>query len=179
MQRRPSPHCEALVALVAAFACTASQPPRPDTAADSSAAALAAEANVALAPIAAPEPGKSSVRVVGCAAKPMAPEEAERRPPETRAFVPDRLGIEAVHGGVLIEHRVQHACCLTAAVDAQVREQVVTVQEVLSGKPCRCMCGSTLRTVVGLSPGSYSVHVRLDNVGRMQELPEKVVTVGP
>jgi hypothetical protein len=107
----------------------------------------------------------------------MLPSEAEHAPSETRSFTPDRLDVQAVKGGISVEHRVRHACCLKAAVDTQVRAKVVAIHEVLSGQPCRCMCGSTLRTVVGLSPGSYSVRVRLDDSGRVRDMPEKAVTI--
>jgi hypothetical protein len=51
------------------------------------------------------------------------------------------------------------------------------VRETLTGNPCRCMCGSTLRTAVGLPPGAWTVVVELEIGGQVRPVAEIPVAV--
>lgn len=71
------------------------------------------------------------------------------------------LDVEAHSWGVYVRHKLQHACCLEAVVEAEVIDDRVVISEVLSGDACRCLCWSTLETRIGLRPGSYELMVNL------------------
>lgn len=154
MTQRPSASIEVVLAL--AIGCAATPAPTREAAATSAPA---------------------QVTITGCAAKPMQPEEIERAANETRAWIPEKLEVAAVRGGIQVEHRVRHACCLQGAVESQVSGTTVTLREMLSGEGCRCMCGSTLRTLVSVPAGTYAVVVRVDESGRVRDLPGRSVTV--
>ena len=62
----------------------------------------------------------------------------------------------------------QHVMCMPAGtiggrvgVTTSAADRIVTIRAVLSGTPCRCMCGSTLRTRLGLAAGAWTVVVEL------------------
>jgi hypothetical protein len=107
-------------------------------------------------------PGESRTAVQGCLAA-AGEAEAARFParPATRTLAPP-VTITAAAGGALVTHQLSHACCLRSAVTTRAEERTVVVLETLSGAPCRCMCSSTLRTQLGLSPGEWTVAVDLD-----------------
>ncbi len=44
------------------------------------------------------------------------------------------------------------------------------IVETLTGNPCRCMCQSTIRSVVGLKPGQYDLSLTLIETGRTREI---------
>ncbi len=97
-------------------------------------------------------------------------------PPVTRAPGP-AARITAVPGGVTVEHPLTHACCLTGAVTTRLEGRTVVVSEKLSGAPCRCRCGSTIRTEVSLAPGTWTVGVELDEGGGPRPVARLDVTV--
>jgi hypothetical protein len=99
--------------------------------------------------------GEFRTAVAGCAATP------DKEPPASRAM-PSEEKVEAsgIATGLVLTHEVPHACCLAAATTVDVAGDKVTVTDTLSGTACRCMCSSSLRTAVGLKPGSYSVEVK-------------------
>jgi hypothetical protein len=64
-----------------------------------------------------------------------------------------------------VRHDLEHACCVTSRVATTVTGQDVEVVETLSGKRCRCLCTSTLRTSIPVFPGTYRLTVWLDDHG--------------
>ncbi len=101
------------------------------------------------------EEGGHHFAVEGCAATPNV------EPPATRGLPPeDKVEASALEGGVLLTHEVGHACCLSAATAVVLEGTRVVVTETLSGTPCRCRCSSSLRTAVGLKPGTWQVEVK-------------------
>jgi len=150
-------------------------PPRPPAAQATQVQPPHATAAVRLAP------GEVHTAVEGCLAA-GSEAEAARFParPATRTLAPT-VTVAAVAGGAVVTHQVSHACCLRAEVTTRSEERTVTVLETLSGKACRCMCASTLRTRLGLAPGAWTVAVELDlgaGQGR-RRLASQEVTVGP
>lgn len=113
------------------------------------------------------------VRVEGCAAHP----ELADQPPTRVLPPPAHLEIQPAAGGVRVIHQVPHACCLRASLTSEVVGATAFVRESLSGTPCRCMCASTLTTVVPLAPGTYQVEVELTVSGRKDVAPRQTVTV--
>lgn len=113
-----------------------------------------------------PPAGQSRVALEGCLASESTEEAGARypEPPKTRAVGPAPVTVSVSGLGVLVAHQLSHACCLKAEVTPTIENGVVTVAEKLSGKPCRCMCSSTIKTAVGLAPGSYELGVRLQTV---------------
>jgi hypothetical protein len=126
-------------------------------------------------------PGESRTTVQGCLAAASEAEAARfTARPATRALAPP-VTITAAAGGALVTHQLSHACCLRSAVTTRAEERTVIVLETLSGAPCRCMCSSTLRTQLGLSPGEWTVVVDLDmGAGQgARRLASQQVTVRP
>ena len=60
------------------------------------------------------------------------------------------VSVRAAPGGAVVVHELAHACCLRAKVSARLDGDLVVVTERLVGTPCRCECGSVIRTGVGL-----------------------------
>lgn len=73
----------------------------------------------------------------------------------------DKLSVKADGKSITVEHFANHACCQKGVVTTTLGEGTIEVTETLDGKACRCMCSSTFTTVVPVSPGRYSVHVKL------------------
>lgn len=132
---------------------------------------------------AAPErlaPGKSRTSVEGCLA--VEGEAAGSRfpaPPRTRTAPRSPVTIAPVPGGILVTHELAHACCLRSDVKTATKKRTVVVTERLHGSPCRCMCSSTLRTSVGLSPGRWTVNVEVDRGQGLQPVHSEAVAVAP
>ena len=107
------------------------------------------------------EAGGLRFAVEGCAAKP------EVEPPATRSLPPpDKVEASALEGGVLLTHEVGHACCLSAASTVAIEGGKVVVTETFSGTPCRCRCSSSVRTAVGLKPGTWQVELKTVEPGK-------------
>jgi hypothetical protein len=122
-------------------------------------------------------PGASRSAVSGCLT---AATEADAgrfpAPPVTRDAAP-AVTVTAVPGGALVVHELTHACCLRSQVTSSIAGARAVVRETLSGTPCRCMCGSTLRTAVALPPGTWTVAVELETGGEVRLVSERPVTV--
>jgi hypothetical protein len=92
---------------------------------------------------------------------------------------------EAVHvgatpAGLVVSHKVRHACCLKGSVETSVEGSVVTVREQLTGSPCRCLCGSGIETTVPLAPGTYEVKVIVEAATQKpREVASQQVTIAP
>jgi hypothetical protein len=102
--------------------------------------------------------GQSVTKAAGCMAH--APKEA----PATRAASPvadESVRVTPYGAGVHVTHELPHNCCMRAETTVTVEEASGAVRVVhrLEGQVCRCVCGSTLKTSVGLSPGVYTLEV--------------------
>jgi hypothetical protein len=106
------------------------------------------------------ELGTHRSAVSGCAAESGQAPQPARGPEPMRAPPPaDAVEVSGLPTGVVVTHEVPHACCLSERTEVLVQEQRVTIVERFEGQPCRCRCGSSIRTAVGLAPGSYTVEV--------------------
>lgn len=123
-------------------------------------------------------PGESRWDVAGCAAEAAGGEEATKAyaVAPTRAPLADPVRIGQTGTGIVVHHDVDHACCLAADVTAAVEGSAVRVRETLSGTPCRCVCRSSLRTAIGLAPGSYELTVEVDRSGVVTEAFRQTIT---
>ncbi len=126
-------------------------------------------------PAEAPAPMKIESSISGCLAK----AEAERKEGGAARGTPAPKGLDVtVHSwGLMINHSIQHTCCLSAKVDTKVEMNHITVSEVLSGTVCRCVCNSTLVTRVELSPGDYTVDVVVETNGEVAKPLSATATV--
>jgi hypothetical protein len=75
------------------------------------------------------------------------------------------VSFERSRGGVVVVHRLAHACCLSAKVDARVEGGRYVVIERLSGKACGCLCDSTLRTTLSAPAGKHAISVEVHVLG--------------
>lgn len=112
-------------------------------------------------------PGESKVAIAGCLKEgaksdtdgdrfPAPPENARSGPGDK----PD-VQLSVLGDGVLVNHTLNHACCLTAEVTSKLDGQTLKITEKLSGNPCRCRCQSSIQTAVGLPLGAYQVEVEV------------------
>ncbi|MBF5041903.1 hypothetical protein FGE12_05830 [Aggregicoccus sp. 17bor-14] len=127
-------------------------------------------------------PGQSRVRIEGCLAAPEGSADAGTQfpvPPTTRstASAEPPVSLRTLSTGVLVEHRLDHGCCLKGQVTSKLSGHVLTLTEALSGASCRCMCRSTVRAAVGLKPGAYTLRVVTDDHGERRTAYEGKVTV--
>jgi len=167
--------------------------PRPEPAATPAASAAApaplpaqgslvhptqASRDAARTPAPPQEKGASRTEVQGCLAVASEAEAAGfPAPPVTRAPGPPPVRVSPVTGGVLVEHTLTHACCLKAVVTSHAEQGTATVSEALVGNPCRCRCGSTVRTAVALPPGRWTVALDLTDSGGTRRVSEDSVEV--
>jgi len=125
--------------------------------------------------VALPAAGQSVVRVAGCMAKAEGPAARSAPPAEDAA-----VRVTSYGAGIHVTHELQHNCCkrgeTTAEVDAAAG--TVRVEVKLAGEVCRCMCGSTLQTSVGLAAGRYVVTVAVDEDGASRVVHEEAVVIG-
>lgn len=127
------------------------------------------------------EVGASTSTVEGCLT--VSSEEAGRQhpaPAATRAGA--AVEVRPSPGGLVVTHRLAHACCLKGAVGSRIEGDKVTITETLTGNPCRCMCGSTLRTAMRLAPGRYRLslvvaHEETPHGGRQEHVVEQTIEV--
>lgn len=89
--------------------------------------------------------------------------------PNTRA-APSGVELASDAGGVRVVHRFAHACCLKSETTAERTGGLVTLNERLSGTPCRCRCSSALRTRLELLETDEELSVRLEEGGRVREV---------
>jgi hypothetical protein len=121
--------------------------------------------------------GEHTARVTGCAAEGRRDESAARGFPADTRKAPAPPSVSATGTGVIVSHELSHACCLGATVRAAVEGATVTVEEVLEGEPCRCMCSSTIETAVGLQPGSYDLSIVVVEGGERRGVHRQAVEV--
>jgi hypothetical protein len=124
------------------------------------------------------EPGQSRSSILGCLATGGQDKGPSRALQESEA---DSISIRAKTGGALVTHAFAHPCCLEGDVRTAIDGEVVTLHERLTGEPCRCMCHSTMETMLGLAPGRWTIRVILEQPdGSPQMAHEKAVEVaGP
>lgn len=120
-------------------------------------------------------PGASVTRVEGCAAG-EAPRAPTRGPADPASDEPT-LQVTATGLGLIVTHRVEHACCLTFEVTTSLVGTTLELRERPLGTACRCRCGSTLRTTIGLPPGDYQLRL-LGAEGLIEERPVHVGGLG-
>ena len=124
--------------------------------------------------IEAPQVGQSLTSILGC----LNPDKSD----SSKAPVSPQAGADVVPiaGGVVVTHNLIHACCLRAQVSSSIDGDFVTVREHLTGEPCKCDCTSTLRTAVGLRPGTWVVRLLLDTPNDPAQIVQDWdVKVGP
>jgi hypothetical protein len=115
-------------------------------------------------------------RVEGCLATPDQAENAATRFPVTRSAGPE-VTVEPTPGGVVIVHRLEHACCLSVRAELERTGDAVELLEELGGTPCRCRCSSTLRTAIELEPGRYTARVRVQENDHVRDAFNETVMV--
>jgi hypothetical protein len=120
------------------------------------------------------KPGTTQFEVEGCAAH---PERGTKQAPPGAMYSQTRLEVQPTDGGVIVVHELAHACCLKAKVTSQVQGQTATLREILSGRPCGCICSSTLRSALALEPGTYQVVVELERSKKVEKLHQQEVRV--
>jgi hypothetical protein len=178
--RHPAPL--AVLALVAACASPAgggaagaSDPAPTSPPAGASSLGIASQSAAGLVPPA--EAGASRTSVSGCLTAATESEGSRfPAPPVSRNPTPP-VTVTAVPGGALVVHDLTHACCLRSQVTSSLDGRRAVVRETLTGTPCRCMCGSSLRTAVALPPGAWTVAVELETGGQVRLVSELPVTV--
>ncbi|MCY1029888.1 hypothetical protein OV207_00330 [Corallococcus sp. BB11-1] len=128
-----------------------------------------------------PEPGASRSSFDGCLAQPTPSEDSDTRFPATTGVgsLTDASPVttRSTAAGLLVEQPLDHECGLTAQVDSYLKDGTVTVTRTLSGKSCRCMCHSTVKTAVRLPPGTYTLRVVTLDHGTRTVVHEGPVTV--
>jgi hypothetical protein len=123
-----------------------------------------------------PNVGQSNTEVSGCLAKNLA-EQAQTPATRSRPST-DAIRVTATGNGIIATHELGHACCLTSRTQTKIEQQHVTITETLEGKPCRCMCASTIQTRVGLQPGDYSITLQLERAGKTETVHEQSLEIG-
>lgn len=99
---------------------------------------------------------RESSQITGClAAAPS--EQAPSRAASKSSGGGETWRATALGNGVLVTHTLEHACCLEGSAKATVSGNTITVEEQLTGQPCRCLCESTIQTRVSAPPGEYDV----------------------
>ena len=160
--------------LMLAWSCAEPPSPVPVTPSATAAAPIATEPVAAALPTTAPlfppaTPGASRTELEGCLAAGAGDATDGARFPAraaSRGGASDpEVTISKTGTGVVVTHALGHACCLKASVAASVEAGALSIDETLSGDPCRCECRSSIRTAVGLAPGKYTVSVRLHDPG--------------
>jgi hypothetical protein len=101
---------------------------------------------------------------------------ADRHPPQSGPSAPPPK-IAAIPGGILVEHALTHACCLTAKGETTLEGGTVRVIHGLEGEPCRCACSSLIRTVVRADPGMYLLNLDTGPSGRQHRVVQMQVSV--
>lgn len=122
-------------------------------------------------------PGESVSEMTGCLAPESRTEGGGARSPAAGHSV---VRLNPIFEGMIVTHELDHACCLRAEISTAVEGAQLRVMEILSGTPCRCRCASTIRTAVGLAPGTYTVWVAVQEPdGRLTVAHTGEVTLAP
>jgi hypothetical protein len=67
--------------------------------------------------------------------------------------------IKAEGDSIIYSRFVRHGCCRKAEVSSQRQDKVITIVEYWTGQICKCMCSSTIKTVIQQLPkGEYQVY---------------------
>ncbi len=73
--------------------------------------------------------------------------------------MPGENEILAEGDSVIYSRFVHHGCCRKAEVSTQLQGKIITIVEFWTGKICKCMCNSTIRSVIQKLPkGEYQVY---------------------
>jgi hypothetical protein len=82
--------------------------------------------------------------------------------------------------GLVIRGRFGHEGCLLPTAEVEVRGRLVTLTYRTSGRACRGVCESSIRTSVRLEPGMYRVAVRIvEGTGSRLLYKTRVMVFGP
>lgn len=114
-------------------------------------------------------PGEGRTEFEGCLALASPETEGPAKAPyveNTRGMGGDgpEIALRPTPAGVVVTHALHHNCCQKADVQTKVEGEKITLTETFTGPTCRCNCRSTLKTTVGLKPGTYALEViRIDN----------------
>lgn len=87
--------------------------------------------------------------------------------------------VTALGTNVVVTHTLQHACCLQGYATATVSAGTITIEELLTGQPCRCLCESTIQTRVPVPAGEYDVQSVTVTNGQRRIVHAQRITVGP
>ncbi len=123
--------------------------------------------------------GVTASRVAGCLAESSGSEaDAQRFPAAaTTRGGPPAVRLSTTPTGLMVTHEATHACCLTADITTVVEGRAVVVRETYAGTPCRCQCGSTVRTAVGLEPGEYQFALEVVEAGQTTRSAEQTFAI--
>lgn len=119
--------------------------------------------------------GQEASKFSGCLAKAPTAQTPTRSGP---APIKDPWRATAMGNAVLVTHTFDHACCLTGKTTTHISGKIITIEEHLTGEPCRCVCQSTIQTRVPAAPGTYDVRTVTVTNGVSQTGPSQPVTVG-
>ena len=73
--------------------------------------------------------------------------------------MPGDNGITSAGDSIIYSRFVRHGCCRKAEVSSQRNDKVITIIEYWTGQICKCMCSSTIKTVIQQLPkGEYQVY---------------------
>jgi hypothetical protein len=119
---------------------------------------------------------RESSQITGCLAQAPSAQAPTRAP--SKAVSGESWRATALGNGVLVTHTLEHACCLKGTAQASVNGSTITVEEQLTGQPCRCVCESTIQTRVPAPPGEYDVQSVTVTNGQRHIVQTQRVTVG-
>jgi hypothetical protein len=159
---------------------TAAEPPKPAAEKPVAASALAVKPPKDESPDAKEEsaPAKARVTLAGCLQKSKRRGGGELSHQPTGGPPVDSVKIEKKAGSITVIHDLTHNCCFEADVHTSVKGASVWVVEKLSGKVCRCMCNSTIRTDIELKKNTtYTVRVDVDENGVDRKVHEEKISL--
>lgn len=90
---------------------------------------------------------------------------------------PEKVVVKSAgRSGMQVIHQFNHPCCLKANVQTTVSpNKRVAVIETLSGTACKCICNSTIKTVIGVESGAYDVLIRQIDRGVRKKIHEQKI----
>ncbi|MDJ0761831.1 MAG: hypothetical protein QNJ97_02485 [Myxococcota bacterium] len=123
------------------------------------------------------KPKKPTTTLMGCLADPEKKDSTAKGAQVRRGG--DKVTVAKGKSGITVSHYLNHLCCLEASVKSAVTGTNITVEEQLSGTPCKCMCSSTIKTSVPLplpmANKTYKVTVTLDDQGNKKIVHEQEI----
>ena len=73
--------------------------------------------------------------------------------------MPGDNGISAEGDSIVYSRFVRHGCCRKVEVSTKLHEKIITIIEYWSGRICKCMYSSTIKSVIRKLPkGEYHVY---------------------